>query len=80
MAVCAKCGNKKLEWVQEFGRWKLYETDTGFWHNRVDGGCHPTAQELDEFKVKKNLMKASSGRACRHGILLDRWCDRCHEE
>lgn len=71
MAICAGCGNKKLEWVQDPAtkKWKLYDVDTGVYHH-----CLVSAADLKKAKEQK-AKKAS----CPHGILKDRWCDLCNE-
>lgn len=74
--VCARCGSKRVEWAEfinpnGFKQWRLYEVDTGAWHN---ANCRITVTDLQKKKETKNKKVA-----CKHGILLDRWCERCNE-
>lgn len=64
MAQCKGCGLKKLEWMQVGGKWVLYDEL---------GQVHKCGQ----YKKDPNQ---TSKTVCKHGILKDRWCDRCEEE
>lgn len=67
MARCKYCGMNNLEWVEENGRYRMYDPVTGTMHN-----CHPTRDQVN--KVKQ------AGKACKHGIAMDHWCDQCAED
>ena len=71
MANCIKCGNTNLEWVKDNNKWRLYDSTTGVWHDKI---CKPTPSELVQ---AREIKKAS--QACRHGILLTSYCDLCAE-
>jgi hypothetical protein len=77
MAVCVKCGNKKLTWTMQFGSWKLYESDTGQWHNK---NCKLTGEDMKKIKDQKANNFFENRKACKHGILLDRLCQFCESE